>query len=539
MIKQVNGLIKRHNKLIDTERNVSIKEDKLRIIDGDAMLDKWLKVIAETKAKIAGTEHEKVFISRYHKTENYILSSGNLHMDFKTNYKMQNEIYAIAINFLYKYDLIDYGERKNDTMNEISITAQSDPTLSGFEDEIKHAAPFSLIKLSGIFKVKPKTQILLGKEIVKSRFHIGGSDLVIDGSAAQIVLDVEQGVGEQCLFFLDKHASNVTLRNLNIVINYTGVDTSARIFAFYNMSYALKICGVKIKMNSCSQVNMTGIYNYGGLDTHLETQADNLQVCDSDIRLQAAAKTFEKECYVCGIYNRLANSISVRNNYIYSFIKGCGSRQQAVGIYNSGRFARINDNNIKAHGMYNTGMKVDEAHSFGLINEGMYALISNNNCIGEWGGLSVGLENRAYFAKIEGNKILATHTVEGYSLRNSGPNTVIANNIITSTSRNARLMDNSASHVIITSNFMQVLMDFEECRSGCGMRFKDCCDCTVTDNHVLGARNCGIFIDNSRLHADNNTIWKTAEDSTFKEIAYTKDRLIADLLREDRIVTIE
>ncbi|MFQ7034183.1 MAG: hypothetical protein ACLRTQ_00010 [Candidatus Borkfalkia sp.] len=106
-----------------------------------------------------------------------------------------------------------------------------------------------------------------------------------------------------------------------------------------------------------------------------------------------------KESIVYGIFNHLANSISLQNTFVYSTNIGIGKKQAAVGVFTNGRFGRIVGNNIKANGSHNTGNLKEQAYAYGLVNEGLYNLIEANNIVGEWGGQCVGLENKGDFAK--------------------------------------------------------------------------------------------------------------------------------------------
>ena len=157
-------------------------------------------------------------------------------------------------------------------------------------------------------------------------------------------------------------------------------------------------------------------------------------------------RSFPKENAVYGIYNNLANSISVQNTYVYAVTRGDGERQKAAGVYTNGRFGRYVGNNIKANGTHNIGKQKEQAHAYGFINEGLYTLITSNNIVGEWAGLCVGLENRGEYTVVSSNKILSTHTICGRSIRNYGNNSSIEGNILTSTSRNARLLEQEAKN---------------------------------------------------------------------------------------------
>ena len=66
-------------------------------------------------------------------------------------------------------------------------------------------------------------------------------------------------------------------------------------------------------MYTAKQLNLVGVYNNGNLDTHMETRADNLVIDNSLIKVECRTEEFNMECIVHGLYNYLANSISVQN----------------------------------------------------------------------------------------------------------------------------------------------------------------------------------------------------------------------------------
>ena len=77
----------------------------------------------------------------------------------------------------------------------------------------------------------------------------------------------------------------------------------------------------KRQLNNCSieiiaenQLNLVGVFNNGNLDTHMETRADNLVIESGCIRVQIVQRGM-KESIVYGIFNHLANSISLQNTF--------------------------------------------------------------------------------------------------------------------------------------------------------------------------------------------------------------------------------
>ena len=285
------------------------------------------------------------------------------------------------------------------------------------------------IELKGnlTFTVDKSNSFTVGRLCVKGIVTVTRPNVIIDGSNAQIDVNINDCTSSDwSLFFVHPTAYNVQFRNLDIRVHIRNRTHSTRMFSLiYSTSYGLKIDNCNMEVRSDKQLNISGIYNNGNLDTHLDTRADNLVLSNSAIRVECRAEEYEKECSVYGLYNYLANSISVQNTFIYAVNKGDGVRQKAVGVYTNGRFGRFTGNNIKANGSHSIGREKEQAYSFGFINEGLYTVIEANNIVGEWAGMCVGLENRGEYSIIEGNKILATHTVCGRSVRSYANNSQI------------------------------------------------------------------------------------------------------------------
>lgn len=379
----------------------------------------------------------------------------------------------------------------------------------------------------------------VGKTCVKGIIAVTRPNVVIDGSDAEI--DAEIGdctTNDWSLFFVHPQARGVTFRNLDVKINIQNPAHSARTFsAIYNTSYGLHIENCKIEIVSNKQLNLIGVYNNGNLDTHMDTRADAFTMVNSSVRVQCLSEEYEKECAVYGIYNRLANSISAQNNYIYAENKGDGAQQKAVGIYTDGRFGRFVGNNIKANGQHNKGFEKEQAHTFGFINEGLYSVITSNNIIAEWAGKCVGLENKGEYAIIESNKILATHTICGRSVRSYANKCNISGNVLTSTSRNARLIEHIASGSRISGNIMEVLMVPSECQSGCGIFVsgENCKDNIISENVINCVLDCGIFSDRTAGKLTNNTVVSYPETVA---VAWSDDIRMTDRLDERHIRSV-
>ena len=397
------------------------------------------------------------------------------------------------------------------------------------------------IRLNGKIKIDVNSSgaFTVGHLCVKGIINIKRSDIVIDGSAAEIEIDLKDcTTSDWSLFFISPSARNVVLKGLKVRVHISNPCNCNRMFSLvYNTAFGLKIDDCHFEVYSDKQLNISGIYNNGNLDTHMETRADNLSVENSFLRIECFAEIFEKECSVYGLYNYLANSISMQNTFVYAVNKGNGSKQKAVGVYTNGRFGRFVGNNIKANATHNIGLEKEHAYAFGFINEGLYTIITSNNIVGEWSGMSIGLENKGDYTIVSGNKILATHTICGRSVRNYANNVNIEGNVFTSTSRNARLIEHDGSNCIISRNIMEVLMDRSECRSGCGIYAvgHDSINNIISENIIKNIVDCGIFANETVGEISRNRVVSYEETVTQ---AGEKNTYITDKLDEKNIRSI-
>ena len=271
----------------------------------------------------------------------------------------------------------------------------------------------------------------------------------------------------------------------------------------------------------------------------METRADNLVIENGCIRVQIVQSGM-KESIVYGIFNHLANSISLQNTFVYSTNIGIGKKQAAVGVFTNGRFGRIVGNNIKANGSHNTGNLKEQAYAYGLVNEGLYNLIEANNIVGEWGGQCVGLENKGDFAKVNGNKILATHTIKGRSVRNYANDSIFDGNILTSTSRNPRLFEHEGCNCIITNNMMEGLQLPQTYQSSVGLyaAAESATENLIAQNVIKNVCDCGIFTNKNIGFVQNNIITTYAESSGFVKQGLNTDERLAAKLDESRVYSI-
>ena len=397
------------------------------------------------------------------------------------------------------------------------------------------------IKLNGKIKlnINQRGTFTIGRICVKGIIQIMRSDIVIDGSNAEIDVDIEDcTTSDWCLFFIHPMARNIQFKNMCIKVRIQNPFDCTRNFSLvYNTAYGLKLQNCQMEAYSEKQLNMVGIYNNGNLDTHMETRADNLVIENSLLKLECRANEYSKDCTVYGVYNYLANSISLQNTFIYATNRGKGEKQRAIGVFTNGRFGRFIGNNIKANGSHNIGKEKEQAYAVGFINEGLYSIITSNNIVGEWGGRCIGLENRGEYTIISSNKILATHTICGRSVCNYGSNTNIEGNILTSTSRNARLIEQNAHNCVIAQNILEILMVQSECRSGCGIYAigDNCTENIITENIIRNIAHCAIFANKNVGIVQRNQVTSYRETV---EQAGSDNMYLANKLDEKNIQSI-
>ncbi len=394
------------------------------------------------------------------------------------------------------------------------------------------------ICLSGniVITVERNNSLTVGRSCVKGIINVMRPNVIVDGSNAQIEVNINDcTTGDWSLFYVHPSARNVQFRNLNIRIKIDNQVGSNRTFSIvYNTAFGLKIDNCNLEMISYKQLNMMGIYNNGNLDTHMDTRSDNLVVSDSTVRVECYADDEQdKDCTIYGIYNYLANSMSMQNTFVYTMNKGKSERQKAIGAYTNGRFGRFTGNNIKANATHNKGLSKEQAYACGFINEGLHSIITSNNIVGEWGGKCVGLENKGEYAIIGNNKILATHTVCGRSVCSFANNSLIQGNVLTSTSRNARLLVHEADNCVISRNYMEVLMAQAECRSGCGIYAIGMGNGNIiSENIIRNVLDCGIFADktmgliiNNRVVSYPETVIQADSDNANLKVKLSEDMI--------------
>ena len=405
-----------------------------------------------------------------------------------------------------------------------------------------------LIESTTNLKVKDNLLAVDGKEYKSSNdievlgiLNIHNSNIVIDGSNELLDINIKNINSNLALFYIDPKVSNVELRNLNIkVILDDNVNLTRLICAIYNTSYNLKISNVNITIFSQKQINIMGVFNNGTLSLDYNLKANNLSIKNSEFNIICVPDSIEYDSLVYGITNIASNSISIQDTYINVVNKGDSNNQKSIGIYTDGNFGRFIGNNIKANGSHPAGLELEQASAYGIINEGLYTIISNNNIIAEWAGCAVGLSNNCLGCVITSNKILATHTINGKGILTYGSESIIENNIILSTSRNAKLIELKASDSIISHNILKALLPVDEVVSGCGIYcpMDNIRNNIISENIITNIATCGIFISNSniKLLKDNQIICYGGK--TMVDVSDVDNFQIYELLYERNIKTI-
>lgn len=367
------------------------------------------------------------------------------------------------------------------------------------EERLNDESAPRLVRLNGKIRLdfEKSKGFAVGRNAIKGLIPITRPNITIDGSNAVLEVHIKDCLdSDTALFHLKPSAENVSFCNLTLSVILENPTASCHTFhAIHCSAPGMRITRSQIRLFSGKQINLIGISNSGNRDTHLSTLADNMVISDSTVQVTCAPDAIGLPCTAIGICNRMANSVSVQNSFVTVTNPGIGADQKAIGLYTDGRFGRFVGNNIKANATHNTGLSKEQGHACGFVNGGMYSLISANNLVGEWSGKSIGLDSRGSFAEISTNKILATHTVCGRSLCLTGNNSIVNGNILTSTSRNARLLELAAGSCLIVNNIMEVLIDRGACRSGVGIyaASEDAKDNIITQNILRNVKDCGIL----------------------------------------------
>lgn len=377
------------------------------------------------------------------------------------------------------------------------------------EQLINGAPDSSEVKLNGKIelKISKNNKFYVGRQFVQGFIKIERQQLTIDGANASIEVELDECISTDCcLFYITPSAGKTRFVNLNLNIKVKNGHTSHWFYAFYNTAYGVSFENCHVNIYAEKQVNLAVIYNNGNYDSHFDTRADNVVISNCQLKAECYAEEYPLECAVYGLYNYYANSISVHDNYIIAVNRGDGERQKAVGMFVIGRFGRFVGNNVKSNCGHGDGTEKEHAHAYGMINYGWHSLISANNFVAEWAGRSVGLDECGLYVEVVNNKILATHTIYGTSVRLHGEACILRGNVITSTSRNARLIEIEQGSCIVSGNILGQFRPEGDSKTGCGIYCiaDDLPTNIITENIIRFTPDCGIlYLPSNALIKDN------------------------------------
>ena len=414
----------------------------------------------------------------------------------------------------------------------------ADIGIAQLEREINSAEECSTIYLDTAltFDLESDKRMLVGASVMRGLISVKTRDLIIDGQGNKITFRcTHPHANDVALFQIMQTALGVELRNLAVDFVYEGENTKRKTIMIRNNAYGVKVSHCKLCMTSHAQMNMTVIQNDRRIDTVFDREGDNFVVENNDIRIYCEPTVSDNSLYCCGIYNDLPNSMEVTNNYIYLMIDGNGEAHRSVGIFNNGRYVRMMNNNIKANGLHMDGTEKEHTHAIGVDNEGEYLLFSSNNCVAEWAGKAIGLRNTGAYCSFTNNKFIGTHAIYGISVYNKGKLCTYTGNLMTSTSRNPRLVINEADNVNYYANIMKGFFYLPDCQSGCGMLFRNSKHCSAVGNQISSVKNCGIYLRESMITLSDNTVEPRTEGWEFSSLATEKSTDITAVLDESKI----
>ena len=409
------------------------------------------------------------------------------------------------------------------------------------QEYMQGAKDGAVLTLCGEYTVayRKDSRVVVGKSFADNIFPIEAKDFVLDGSGATILFECvapfETNVN---LFYIAQRARNVEFRNLTILVVLHGADSAHTFTVVNNTAYGFKMINCRIEVLSYTRIDLVGVQNTGNADTPLETTADNFQMLGCTVSVCCQSENYNQINRVIGVNNTRANSISIAHNYIMSRNRGNGIKFETVGFYTNGRFGRFVGNNIKSHCTHGEGTEKEHAHAYGMINHGWHTLISANNIVAEWAGMSVGLEEGGLYTEVETNKILATHTIYGRSVRLLAEACILRGNVITSTSRNARLIEIENGLCVISGNILGQFRPEGDFISGCGIYcIKEGIEPNIiTENIIRFIPDCGILYLPENAIIEKNYI--QPQYSTTAKIAGKENRKVIDQLDAGRIHSI-
>ena len=364
--------------------------------------------------------------------------------------------------------------------------------------------------------------------------RILASNVHIDARNAEIKIEQMANSKNDTVVHICPGSRNVHINGL--YIKYTSIgDNTEKDFSI------IKNCGINTTIENCvldvslnHQENIIGIFNDG--EYGIGKQGEGLQVYNNRIYIyqKAAAYTIPSTSY--GIYNKEGRCFCSKSNYLFIQNDGVGEHQRAIGIYNSGDSSVVDNNNIKGNGSHNVGTLVNKCHAYGAVDDSNNSTWCNNNIVGEWGGFCCGIQCNGKHTKVCHNKILATHTIKGSTVLLHGDHSDIYGNVITSTSRNPRLIEIKGRHCRVYENLLDaVLGTWDVYISACGIYVNKAEDCRISNNAIMVLKDCGIYCDECDVQIVNNDILENIYNPDYCKISDNGNKALSELLDESKI----
>ncbi|MDD6205158.1 MAG: hypothetical protein PUC05_09220 [Firmicutes bacterium] len=353
------------------------------------------------------------------------------------------------------------------------------------------------VRLEGRFDLEPGA----GESLA-----VSASGVTVDASDAFINIRQKLAGEEQSFIAVEPGVSGVNINGLHIDYSYTGPIHSGTAAVLLNRGNHVRVKGADISMRSGIQINMTGICNDAqGIPEH---RGRCFSAEDCRVRIFQNPDIFSQPSCSCGIANRGGDNFYCSGCYVFAQNNGDGKRQTAIGVYNSGFAALIDNNNIKGNGSHNAGTDVRRCYAYGGVDESVSSVWSNNNLVGEWGGSCCAILCKGRDTRVCHSKLLGTHTIKGRTVKLYGRGCIVDNNIITTTSRNPRLIQVRGENCRITGNMLDaVLGRWDVYNTACGIYFDGVKSGYAADNAIMILKDCGIFLDRSSVILRNNTIY--------------------------------
>lgn len=407
--------------------------------------------------------------------------------------------------------------------------------LNGWDKTMAEIRNFFAERQAGE-KIYLEGSFMLSFNDISNEIHISAPNLTVDASRAVFYVNQNFKPGKSCaIIHIDSGASNFCLTGLKLNYRYCSLPCRELVSAVITQAENTLIEKTELNMSAQERISLAGILNSAGA----QAQTHGLTVRDCRINLSCLSDNAALSGFVCGIINRGGKGMSCKDNYIFAQNKGNGEGHFAIGIYNSGSEALLDNNNIKANGSHNLGFELEQCRACGAMDAGSGSVWSYNNIVGEWGGECSAFICEGENIRITGNKLLGTHTIKGRTVKIKGNGCTLDHNIITTTSRNPRLIEVTGADAVIASNMLDaVLGQWWDYFSACGIYFDKAANGRAENNHIMILKNCGIFLNNCEAVLKNNTIMPNNAFADYLPTADNSSARMLDILDERRIRSI-